>query len=82
MEELISMNGINVETRIIGIYNVGICNVTMKLYTCFNSRYEYCNKHTFLLIIGGSLWLELLRSDLEHLELQVGVLLFNYVKLL
>jgi len=49
MEELISMNGINVETIIIGI-----CNVTMKLCMCYNSRYEYCNKHTFLLFIGGA----------------------------
>jgi len=47
------MNGINVETRIIGIYNVEICNVTMKLYTCYNSRYEYF-MHTFLLFIGGA----------------------------
>ena len=48
------MNGINVETRIIGIYNVEICNVTMKLCTCYNSGYEYYNKHTFLLFIGGA----------------------------
>jgi hypothetical protein len=48
------MNGINVETRIIEIYNVEICNVTMKSYTCYNSSYEYCNKHTFLLFIGGA----------------------------
>jgi hypothetical protein len=48
------MNGINVETRIIGICNVEICNVTMKLCTCYNSGYAYANKHTFLLIIGGT----------------------------
>jgi hypothetical protein len=53
-EELISMNGINVETRIIRICNVEICNVTMKLYTYYNSGYEYCNKHTFPLFIGGA----------------------------
>jgi len=48
------MNGINVEMRIIGICNVEICNVTMKLCTCYNSGYEYANKHTFLLIIEGA----------------------------
>jgi hypothetical protein len=25
----------------------------MKLYTCYNSGYEYC-KHTFLIFIGGA----------------------------
>jgi hypothetical protein len=45
---------INVETRIIGICNVEICNVTMKLCMCYNSGYEYCNKHTFLVFIGGA----------------------------
>jgi hypothetical protein len=45
---------INVEIRIIGICNVEICNVTMKLCTCYNSGYAYANKHTFLLIIGGT----------------------------
>jgi hypothetical protein len=39
--------------EIIGICNVEICNMTMKLCTCYNSGYEYCNKHTFLLFIGG-----------------------------
>jgi hypothetical protein len=48
------MNGINVETRIIGICNIEICNVTMKLYAYYNSGYEYCNKNTFLLVIRGS----------------------------
>jgi hypothetical protein len=28
--------------------------VTMKLYTYYNSGYEYCNKHTFPLFIGGA----------------------------
>jgi len=54
-EELISMNAINVETRIIWICNVEICNVTMKLCTCYNFGYEYANKHTSLLIIRGTL---------------------------
>ena len=45
---------INVETRIIGICNVEICKVTMKLCTCYNSGYEYCNKHTFLVFIEGA----------------------------
>jgi hypothetical protein len=40
-KELISMNGINVEMRIIEIYHVEICNMTMKLCTCYNSGYEY-----------------------------------------
>jgi hypothetical protein len=53
-KELISMNGINVETRIIEIYNVEICNMTIKLCTCYNSGYEYASKHTFLLIIRGT----------------------------
>jgi hypothetical protein len=39
--------------EIIEICNVEICNVTMKLCTCYNSGYEYYNKHTFLLFIGG-----------------------------
>jgi hypothetical protein len=26
----------------------------MKLYMCYNSGYEYCNKHTFLIFIGGA----------------------------
>jgi hypothetical protein len=26
----------------------------MKLCTCYNSGYEYCNKHTFLIFIGGA----------------------------
>jgi hypothetical protein len=43
---------INVEMRITRTCNVEICNVTMKLYTCYNSGYEYCNKHTFLVFIG------------------------------
>ena len=46
-KELISMNGINVETRISRICNVEICNVTMKLCMCYNFGYEYANKHTF-----------------------------------
>jgi hypothetical protein len=45
-EELISVNGINVEMRIIEILNVEIFNVTMKLFTCCNIGYEYANKHT------------------------------------
>jgi hypothetical protein len=48
------MNWINVETRIIGICNVEICNMTMKLCMCYNSGYEYANKHIFLLIIWGA----------------------------
>ena len=47
------MNGITVETRIIGICNIEICNVTMNLCACYNSGYEYCNKNTFLLFIEG-----------------------------
>ena len=53
-EKLISMNGINVETRIIWTCNVEICNVTMKLCTCYNTRYEYANKHTSLVILEGT----------------------------
>jgi hypothetical protein len=45
-EELISVNGINVEMRIIEILNVEIFNVTMKLFTCCNIGYAYANKHT------------------------------------
>jgi hypothetical protein len=54
------MNEINVETRIIGICNIEIYNVTMKLCACYNSRYEYCNKNIFLLFIGGSFMAETL----------------------
>jgi hypothetical protein len=45
---------INVEMRITGICNVEISNMTIKLYTCYNFRYEYCNKHTFFVFIGGA----------------------------
>jgi hypothetical protein len=62
-KELISINGIDVETRIIEIYNVEICNMTMKLCTCYNSGYEYANKHTFLLIIRGTFMAETLTEQ-------------------
>ena len=41
---------------------IGICNVTMKLCTCYNSRYEYCKNHTFLLFIGEAFVAETLEE--------------------
>ena len=40
--------------EIIGICHVDICIMTMKLCTCYNYGYEYYNKHTFFLFIGGA----------------------------